>query len=164
MGKAMVFVGLLGAAAAFVFVGPRLASGKTAPDFTLPCPGRGEFTLSEQKGNIVVLDFFASWCPPCRMAIPEMQKLHEEYAGRGVVVLGVNAWERHRAPSAFMREMRATYPIVLNGDEVAKEYGVEGIPTFVVVGPDGKILLRESGWSSRHGREIREVIDKALAR
>jgi thiol-disulfide isomerase/thioredoxin len=147
-------------------VQPRLkfAIGEAAPAFALQDPEGHEVTLASLKGRIVLLDFWATWCGPCKMAMPGVQKIHEHYAGKAVSVFGVNTWERAgpKAPAKYMHDQGFTYGLLMKGDELAKQYGVPGIPTFVLIGPDGKILYTSVGVGEGGEDKIKEIIDKAL--
>ena len=136
--------------------------GKPAPGWTLKDANGKEHTLAGYKGRIVLMDFWATWCPPCRQAMPGVQALHEKYADKGVVVLGMNAFESGDAP-AFMKEQGFTYGLMLNADEAAAAYGVSGIPWFFVVGPEGE-LLYQGGFSATSENKIAEVIEANLPR
>jgi thiol-disulfide isomerase/thioredoxin len=115
-----------------------------APDFTLTDPDGVEHTLSDYRGKIVVIDFWATWCGPCLMVMPHLQAIHEQFKDQGVVVMGVNAWE-NGDPQALMKARSWDYLLLLGGDQVAADYQVTGIPTMVVVGPDGTIVQRKVG-------------------
>jgi peroxiredoxin len=91
--------------------------------------------------------------------MPNLQKLHEKYKDKGVVVLGLNCWES-ADPVAFMKENGYTYGLILKADEVAKAYGVSAIPTLVVVGPDGKIRHRALGTGGEEA--VERAINEAL--
>jgi cytochrome c biogenesis protein CcmG, thiol:disulfide interchange protein DsbE len=93
------------------------------------------------QGRVVVLDFSATWFAPCRTAIQAMQQIHEEFGRRGVVVLGISVDEKGD-PHEAMRELGATFPMLLDGQTAASEYGVEALPTIVVVDREGRIVLR----------------------
>lgn len=134
-------------------------TGKPAPDFTLMDPDGNEHTLSKMRGDIVVLDFWATWCGPCKAVMPHMQELHERYKTRGVRVFGMNCWESGD-PARFMRDNDYTYSLLLNADRVAAEYQVSGIPTFIVVGPDGTVLYQGVGTNMVSG--VDEAVEKAL--
>jgi len=143
-----------------------LPVGSEAPDFSLPLAGGGEVRLRDLRGKVVVLDFWATWCGPCRMAMPAVQRLYERYRGRPVAVFGVNCFERSTTadPVAFMRERGLTYPVLLGGSAVAAEqYKVTGVPAFYLIGPDGRILYAAAGFSPTIETEIVRRIEAALA-
>jgi len=138
-----------------------LAVGGEAPNWTLKTPDGTAVSLKSLRGKVVVLDFWATWCGPCKMAMPGIQKLHEKFEGKPVAVFGVNCWERGD-PAAFMKESKYTYGLLLKGDDVAKEYRVSGIPTFYVIGPDGKIFHRASGFNPALEQTLGKIIQDAL--
>ncbi|MBS0195509.1 MAG: TlpA family protein disulfide reductase [Planctomycetes bacterium] len=138
-----------------------LKVGDKAPDWELADPAGAKYKLSDLKGKVVVMDFWATWCGPCKMAMPGVQKLHERFKDQPVMVFGVNCWERADA-AAYMKKQKFTYTTLLKGDEVAKAYKVTGIPTFYVVGPDGNILYTSVGFAQENETAIANVIEKAL--
>ena len=117
----------------------------------------------------MLLDFWATWCGPCKMAMPGVQKLHEKYAGKKVSVFGVDTWERGSSeqkiekPKKYMAEKKYTYGLLFNGDDLAKQIGITGIPTFLVIGPDGKVLHIGSGFDESGDEKLAAIIDSALA-
>ena len=139
-----------------------LAVGTQAPDWSLSTPGGSSVSLSRLRGKVVVLDFWATWCGPCIKAMPDVQKLHEKYKGKKVAVLGVNTGERDGDPAAFMKDNNYTYGLLLKGDDVAKAYKVSSIPTFYVIGKDGKIAFNAVGFSPGTAEKIEKVIDEEL--
>ena len=140
----------------------RLSVGDPAPEFALPDSDGAEHKLSSFKGKVVVLDFWATWCPPCRSAMPGIQRLHEKFRGKPVKVIGI-ATNETGDPAEYMRENKFTYGLLLNGETIGEKYGVSGIPHFVIIGKDGKVLWSASGHSPRHEKEMAQVIEKALA-
>ncbi len=118
---------------------PTFAVGDAASAWTLSDPQGTTWSLAGLAGKIVVMDFWATWCGPCIAAMPEVQKLHERFAERGVAVLGINTWE-FEDPLAFMQANGFTYPLLIEGDPVARAYDVSGIPALYVIGPDGAFL------------------------
>jgi thiol-disulfide isomerase/thioredoxin len=146
--------------------GPKLkfAVGDAAPAFALKNPDGQEVSLASQKGRVVLLDFWATWCGPCKMAMPGVQKLHEKYQGKKVSIFGVNTWERGSVekPKSYMADHKYTYTLLLGGDALAKQYGLSGIPTFVLIGPDGKILHIGVGYDEEQEEHLAGMIDKAL--
>jgi thiol-disulfide isomerase/thioredoxin len=137
--------------------------GDRAPEWTLADETGKPHSLSDYRGEIVLMDFWATWCPPCRAAMPGLQRLHEELEGEGLNVIGINTSERSPdlAPG-FMRSNNYTYELLLSGDAVARQYDVRGIPTFYVIGTEGEILFKGSGYSHQQEKDMERVIREAL--
>ena len=140
-----------------------LKVGTVPPDWTLETPTGEKVTLSALKGNIVLLDFWATWCGPCKMAMPGVQALHKHFEGKPVKVFGVNTWERGGDPVKYMKDKEFTYGLLLKGDDVAKNYMITGIPTFYLIGPDGKIMWVGVGHDPGNEKKLTEMIEKKLA-
>ncbi len=146
----------------------KFAVGQAAPDFTLKSADGSEVSLASLKGRVVLLDFWATWCGPCKMAMPGVQKLSEKYKGKQVSVFGVDTFERGGEAKAaekakkYMDDQKYTYGLLYNGDALAKQYGISGIPTFILIGPDGKILHIGVGYEPDNEDKLAEKIDKAL--
>lgn len=154
---------VLCAAAFFILRTPSAGVGATAKDFTLFSDRARPVTLSELRGQVVVLDFWASWCGPCRMAMPAMQRLHDTYGAKGVMVMGINVND-DKDPVQFMHEQGHTYPTLVNGDEVAGDFGVRGIPMLVIISPAGKILFKQSGWAPQMEGQMASIIEAELGK
>ena len=137
--------------------------GTEAPDWTLTNSAGKSVSLKSLRGKVVVLDFWATWCGPCKRAMPGIQKLHEHFKGKPVEIIGVNCWERADA-AAYMEKNKFTYGLVLQGDDVAKAYQVSGIPTFYVIGKDGKIAHRASGFNKDLEGQLSRIIEGALSK
>jgi thiol-disulfide isomerase/thioredoxin len=136
-----------------------LEEGTTAPDFALPNDKGDTVSLTSFRGRYVILDFWATWCGPCRMAMPGLQRIHEKLAPSGVAVIGVDCFERGGTdPVKMMRDGGYTYQILLKGDVIAQKYGASSIPTIYLVGPDGTILFAASGYSEENEQEIERLI------
>lgn len=140
------------------------ATGPLAPDWTLKSMDGRDVRLADLRGRVVLLDFWATWCGPCRMAMPGVQRLHNKFAGKPVSIFGVNCLERGGTDRAvqFIRDKGYTYPQLIDNGFVANAYGVRGIPTFVVIGPDGRILFRGSGYSPQQEEKIESIIESAI--
>jgi len=141
-----------------------LKVGSPAPDWTLSTPDGKKISLKELRGNVVVLDFWASWCSPCKRAMPGIQKLHDTFKDKPVKVFGVNCRERGRNQRAlaYIKQKGYTYPQLLDGDAAAIAYGVRGIPAFYVIGKDGKILGTTSGFNPNMEAAMIRLIQDAL--
>lgn len=121
--------------------------------------------LPETAGKVVVIDFFASWCGPCKSSIPALSKLQAEYAARGVVVIGVGIDEQAEKHTAFVARLAPKFATVHDrGQQLVRAVEVPSMPTTFIVGRDGRVRLRHTGY---HGaateREWRAALDAALA-
>jgi peroxiredoxin len=157
----LIMLALAGVLSAFFFVGPRITAARQAENFRL-YDSRGHLvSLDDYRGQVVVLDFYASWCGPCGRAAPEMERLYESYRDRGVVFMGLSVND-NSDPREFASRMGIQYPLLVHGEKVAEAYGVSGIPTFVVISPAGQIVHRSTGWSPRSEGALSDVIDEQL--
>jgi thiol-disulfide isomerase/thioredoxin len=112
-----------------------------APDFTLPLLDGSSVTLSEFRGKMVIVDFWATWCPPCVFQVPELNRLHQAHRDTGdVVVIGVAVDVDGAATvGPWVAEQNVEYRIALGDEDLAMRFGAVGFPTLVVVTPDGHI-------------------------
>jgi len=128
-------------------------SGAEAIDFTLPNLSGEEITLSDYQGKVVFLNFWATWCPPCRKEMPSMQKLYEKLKGKDFEMLAV-AMDRsgQSVVAPFVKEGGYTFPILLNpSGAIASKYMVRGIPATFIIDKQGRIIDRVVGarnWDS----------------
>lgn len=137
--------------------------GEKAPEFTLHDLEGITHSLVQQKGKVVVLDFWATWCGPCRMSIPFIQKLHEQYKDKGVVVWGINAERNEETVKKFVAEQKLTYPILRDvKGEVFRKYSVSGIPRILLIDQEGKVVVDYTGFSKDAEKEMEETIKKLL--
>ncbi|MEX2217626.1 MAG: TlpA disulfide reductase family protein [Phycisphaerales bacterium] len=120
------------------------------------------FKLEDYRGEVVVMDFWATWCGPCKMAMPGVQKLHEKFQGRPVRVFGMSCWERGGDPASYMKQNGFTYSLVTNTDQIAQGYGVRGIPHFVVIGVKGETLMSVSGYSKANEEKLAQTVEQHL--
>lgn len=141
--------------------GGAIAVGSPAPDFTLEDPKGKLHTLSDMKGKVVLLDFWATWCGPCQAAMPGLQKLHEEFAAKGLVVIGMNCWES-ADPVAYMQENNFSYKLLLKADQTAQAYGVSGIPVFYLIDAEGNVAFSQIGFNPAAEGQLKELIEKLL--
>ena len=124
----------------------RAASSGMAPDFALPDLNGKQVKLSDQRGKVVLIEFWATWCPPCRESIPGIERLYRSLEKKGFVVLGVSldegGWDDVRS---FVKESGITYPVLQGNDEIMKQYLVRAIPALFLVDKDGRIVKQYAG-------------------
>ena len=114
-----------------------LSEGDAAPDFTVSLADGSEFTLSEQQGKVVLLNFWATWCGPCVREMPSFERLKEDY-GEDVVILAVNCMEYADTVTAFIEENGYTFPIAIDEEgTVSARYPTQGIPYTLVIDGEG---------------------------
>jgi cytochrome c biogenesis protein CcmG, thiol:disulfide interchange protein DsbE len=120
-----------------------LESGKAAPDFTLQTVDGQNVKLSDLKGKVVVVNFWATWCEPCRQEMPAIEKAYEHYKDQGLVVLGVNLKENNVSVKGFAENYHLTFPIVMDkdGSVAVDTYKVKPIPTSFFIDRQG--ILRQ---------------------
>ncbi len=116
-----------------------------APDFKLQDLNGKTVQLSDFKGKPVLLEFWATWCQPCRDSIPGMEKLHRDYAGKGLVLLAVSVDGAVEELRAFQKERGMTYTVLMGTEDVASRYGVRSIPLTIMLDKSGKIQRRWLG-------------------
>jgi thiol-disulfide isomerase/thioredoxin len=138
-----------------VFAEARAAKGdigSAAPEWSLPGLDGKKVKLSDFKGKVVILDFWATWCPPCREEIPSFIQIQKDYADKGVVVVGIALDEEgESAVKPFAKKQGINYPIVMDKTSKTGDLygGVEGIPTTFIIGADGKIVAKHVGLTSK---------------
>ena len=127
---------------------PHPARGKPAPDFELYGLDGLRWSLSRLRGRVVLLNFWASWCEPCRQELPQLQQIHERHSADGLVVLGVSDGDPNQARQ-FLEEHGIGYPSLHDEDgSVMQSFGIHAIPTSLLVGSDGRLRKRMSGYTS----------------
>ena len=123
-------------------------TGSPAPQFSLEliANGQGTVSLDKYKGKGLYLNFFASWCQPCKAEVPSIVQFSKQYAKRNVVVLGIDELESLGAAKGFVAQFKMPYPIGIDDSgAIGASYGLIGMPLSVFIGPDGKIVKRVSG-------------------
>ena len=138
--------------------------GETAPDFSLERMNGEPFRLSDHRGEIVVVNFWATWCPPCRREIPGFIQLQEEFGTEGVTIVGVSLDDQgFEAVRPYAEEMGINYPLVVAGDRLPQKYGgVRALPTSFVVGPEGTVQYARPGFLPE--AELRRQLEPLLKR
>jgi len=133
------------------------------PDFVLPDPAGTKLSLKDFRGKLVFLNFWASWCVPCREEMPAMERLYQEFKDRGFVILAVNIKDTRKDALAFVKELKLTYPILLDPPgEVGLLYGAWGLPATYLIGVKGEGLARAWGPADWYSPGARELIQALL--
>ncbi|MHC4325873.1 MAG: HEAT repeat domain-containing protein, partial [Planctomycetota bacterium] len=135
--------------------------GKTAPPFTLKDLNGKQVSLSDFKGKVVLLDFWATWCGPCRRVIPHLEALHKKYKEQGLVIIGMNNERNHDKVRAFAKE-QMSYIVLLDADEQFKAYGIRGIPAAFYIDREGRIRYREVGYGPGAEIEVERKVNELL--
>jgi peroxiredoxin len=137
--------------------------GQEAPDFTLQDLSGHPATLTFYRGRTVVLmDFWATWCGPCRMAMPGLQDLADKYKGGGLEILSVNQGEEADQVRSFIEPRKYTFHVVLDKDQsVGNQYGVKAIPTLVVVDKKGVVQWLSVGYSQNED-DLQQLVAKLV--
>ncbi len=138
--------------------------GQAAPDFELP--GRTSVVrLADYRGKIVYLDFWASWCGPCKKSFPWMNDIQARYGAKGLRVIGLNVDQKPADAAAFLAQVAAKFDIAFDaGGQAPRAYGVKGMPTSILIGPDGRVLAVHTGFRDDQRDELERKIVAALAR
>lgn len=121
-------------------------AGHPAPAWRMAHLSGTMVTSAELASNIVVLNFWATWCPPCRRELPELEAFHRRHAGQGVVLVGAATdQEGAKVVGPFSRRHDLTYPMLLAGQDIQEAFAITSLPTTVVIGRDGRVAARYLG-------------------
>ncbi len=150
------------AAASIASVAQAAAVGETAPNFRLPTAG-AETTLAEFKGRVVYLDFWASWCGPCKQSFPWMNSLADRYRDKGLEIIAVNVDTSRPPAERFLKSLPARFTVAFDASgNTAKQYAVTAMPMSYLIDVDGKVLLAHSGFKPADTAAIENAIEQAL--
>ena len=140
-----------------------LDKGIPAPQFELPGKDGGAVQLAKLQGRLVYVDFWASWCGPCRQSFPWMNEMQARYGARGLQVVGVNLDAKSDDARRFLSETPARFTIAFDpAGATPRAYGIKGMPSSVLIGPDGKVLYEHAGFKETDRTALEQVIQKAL--
>ena len=163
----VALTGILGAACFAQDFGPHL-KGKPMVGFKMTDTKGKVHTNQSLKGKVVVLDFWATWCGPCKAASPTMQKLHEKFVKQGLVVIGANTFEQgagaKTAAAGYAKEHGYTYTFTSQNDALAQKLGIKGIPAFLFIGRDGKVAEVQTGFGEELAPQVESIVKKLLAK
>lgn len=134
-----------------------------APDLTLKTMDGENLRLSEQKGDILLINFWASWCGPCRQEMPLLEELHQKYEDLGVSVWGVNIEQDSQAAKNWLKEMQVSFPILFDETNKASEdFSVDAMPTTVLIDREGNIRFHhrgfKAGYEKKYDAELGQLV------
>lgn len=134
-----------------------------APDFTLRTMGGPNMRLAEQRGRVVMINFWATWCGPCRQEMPQLSKLYDKYRGSGFVLMGVNVDDDVRNATEVATKLAVSFPVLLDTDKaVSKLYDLSTMPSTVLIDRDGKVRYLHrgylAGYEDTYDKQVRELL------
>jgi thiol-disulfide isomerase/thioredoxin len=136
-----------------------------AKPFKLPLLGGGDFDLAQEKGKVIVLDFWATWCGPCVKSMPGMIDEMAAFDSKQVRFIGVNQAEARDTVKSFLDTRGWKLEVALDANQrVGQSFGVEGIPHTVIIGPDGKVAYVKTGFEPDGAKKIAETVRKLLGK
>ena len=151
------------ACATMVAAAAPLAPQSQAPDFTLRTLEGKNLRLGEQRGRVVLVNFWATWCGPCRQEMPHLNKLYDKYRASGFMLLGVNVDEDTRNAAAVADKLGVRFPVLPDADKrVSKQYDLSAMPSTVLIDRDGRVRHvhrgYQTGYETTYDRQIRELL------
>ena len=164
-----LFKSCLAGAAVLFLTAPLTASalarkGDPAPPIKVVSTSGQHITLANYKGSVLLVDFFATWCAPCRDAIPRLVDLNRRYGKQGLQILGLSADdEGGKILRDFIVERKINYPVALAGEAVLNDYGLRSIPTMFVIDKRGVVAEKYMGYNESMEKSIEALIKKLLA-
>jgi peroxiredoxin len=136
-----------------------LRPGQPAPDFTLRGNSGANLKLKEQRGKVVLINFWATWCGPCRQEMPLLDALYKRYRDAGFVLLGVNVDDSPDKARTMARGLGVSFPVLFDANKaVSRSYQVSGMPTTVIVDRDGKVRYLHRGYRPGYERKYQEQV------
>jgi len=137
--------------------------GSAAPDFTLKSRSGKNLRLSDYRGQVVMVNFWASWCGPCRQEMPILEKMFKRYGKLGFVILGVNTEQDSSKANAYLRDIKVSFPIMYDTtSQVSKTYNVKAMPTTVIIDRNGKMRYLHAGYKSGYEKDYKKQIKKLI--
>jgi thiol-disulfide isomerase/thioredoxin len=139
--------------------------GDKAPDFNIPrLETNGMISLKHYRGKVVYIDFWASWCGPCRNSLPALNRVHTEFREKGFEVIAINLDEEREDAMAFLKEFPVVYPTAIDtSSKVPEAYGLVGMPTAYLVDRQGIVQLVHEGFKKSDIEQLREKIHRLLS-
>ena len=137
--------------------------GTVAPDFTLKSSNGKNLRLSEHRGEVVMINFWATWCGPCREEMPLLNRLHEKYRKAGFTLLGVSVDDKPQAAKDMARQLGIGFPVLFDDDkQLSRRYDIDAMPSTLLIDRDGKVRYihrgYRPGYETRYEEQIKELL------
>lgn len=137
--------------------------GGIAPAFELPTQAAAPLKLEQFKGKVIYLDFWASWCGPCRASFPWMNQMQSRYGQQGLQVVGINLDAKQTDADKFLAQVPASFQVAFDAKGTTpRTYGVKGMPTSLLIDRDGKVLYKHTGFHPDNRDELEAHIKQAI--
>jgi DsbE subfamily thiol:disulfide oxidoreductase len=137
--------------------------GKPAPDFAAKSDSGRNVRLSELRGQVVLINFWASWCSPCRQELPLLSKIYSQYRGAGFALLAVNVDDNRKDAESMLKRLGLKFPTLFDGNKkVAKLYGVDTMPATLVIDRDGRVRYVHRGYYDGYERKYEQQVRELL--
>ena len=151
------------AALFLTFALPAFAS-EEAPAFSVPTfPNNEKISLADLKGQVVYLDFWATWCPPCRKSFPWMDEMHKRYKDQGLAIIAVSVDKKREPIEAFIEKTTPSFTIAHDpGGKVAKDYKLRGMPSSYIIDRSGQLVKVHMGFRGRDKEKLEKIIQSLL--
>jgi len=138
--------------------------GQPAPAFNVVTTSGQPVSMDNYKGRVLVVDFFATWCQPCRKSIPHLVKMNQKYGKQGLQILGMSADEDgERVVTSFAAEQHINYPVALAGEKAIDAFGVRSVPVMIVIDKKGRVAEVIRGFSDEIADSTEALVKKLLA-
>lgn len=146
------------------FLFPKMAAAEVAPEFSLPLLDKEKtVSLADFKGQVVYLDFWASWCGPCAVSLPELEKLRAQFHNKGFEVVAINLDQSEEDARRFLKNKKISYPILMDKKQKTPEqYGVVGMPTAFMLDRQGLLRETHTGFTLDDVDKIAKIIQRLL--
>jgi len=139
------------------------AESEMAPNFTLKSRSGKNIKLSELRGQVVMINFWASWCGPCRKEMPLLEKLYKKYKSLGFVILGVNVDDKARQAESLLKQIDISFPILFDSDKkISAKYKVTAMPSSFFIDRDGKLRSEHKGYLPEYELLYKNEIKKLI--
>lgn len=141
-----------------------LKVGQQAPNFKVTTTSGQPVSLDNYRGYVLAIDFFTTWCPPCKASIPHLVEMNRKYGKQGLQILGQSMDEDgERAVKEFIGEYRINYPVALAPQQIQTDYGIVSVPVMYVIDKKGKVAAVYRGFSDEIGHSMENLVKKLLA-